>query len=143
MDTALGTDYSPSSGKAPLNNGSLVALHEANLHSQPPHRADLQPSYAKVWRPDQEDEKSHGWYAAMIDGIGTVIGTCGAIPCCVVCPNPYHPVQQGTVGLITKFGRLTRAVDPGLIRVNPLSETLLAIDVKMQIVGMYTSNPRL
>jgi erythrocyte band 7 integral membrane protein len=135
----MGTDHSASSGKVPLNNGNLGALHEASMQSQSPYRADLQPSYAKVWKPDQEDAKSHGWYAAMIEGLGTVIGTCGAIPCCVVCPNPYRPVQQGTVGLITKFGRFARAVDPGLVRVNPLSEKLVAIDVKMQIVGINTS----
>ena len=58
----------------------------------------------------------------------------GAIPCCVVCPNPYKPVSQGNVGLITKFGKFTRAVDPGLIKVNPLSERLIQVDVKIQIV---------
>lgn len=72
----------------------------------------------------------------MINTLGSVIGTCGAIPCCFICPNPYRPVQQGTVGLVTKFGRFTRAVDPGLVKVNPLSERLVAIDVKIQIVGM-------
>ena len=140
MAATMGTDNSASSGKAALNNSNLGALHEANMHSQPPYHADLQPSYAEVCKPDQEDAKSYDWYAPMIEGLGTFIGTCGAIPCCVVCPNPYHRVQQGTVGLISKFGRFARAVDPGLVKVNPLSEKLVAIDVKMQIVGMNTSS---
>lgn len=58
----------------------------------------------------------------------------GAIPCCVICPNPYKPVSQGNVGLVTKFGRFYRAVDPGLVKINPLSERLIQVDVKIQIV---------
>lgn len=64
----------------------------------------------------------------------------GAIPCCVICPNPYKPVSQGNVGLVTKFGRFYRAVDPGLVKINPLSERLIQVDVKIQIVGMYSQN---
>ena len=70
--------------------------------------------------------------------LGRTIGFLGAIPCCIVCPNPYKPVNQGYVGLVTKFGRFYRAVDPGLVKINPLSEDLKQIDVKIQIVGMYT-----
>lgn len=43
-------------------------------------------------------------------------------------------MEQGTVGLVTKFGRFSRAVDPGLVKVNPLSEDLIKVDVKIQIV---------
>jgi erythrocyte band 7 integral membrane protein len=50
-----------------------------------------------------------------INTLGSCIGTLGAIPCCIVCPNPYKPVNQGNVGLVTKFGRFARAVDPGLV----------------------------
>ena len=63
-----------------------------------------------------------------------MIGFCGAIPGCIVCPNPYKPVSQGNVGLVTKFGRFYRAVDPGLVKINPLSEHLIQVDVKIQIV---------
>lgn len=64
--------------------------------------------------------------------MGACIGTLGAIPCCICCPNPYKSVQQGNVGLVTKFGRFYKAVDPGLVKINPLSEHLLQIDVKIQ-----------
>jgi len=70
----------------------------------------------------------------MISTLGSCIGLMGAIPCCVVCPNPYKSVHQGNVGLVTKFGRFYRAVDPGLVRINPLSEKLIQVDVKIQIV---------
>jgi len=75
-----------------------------------------------------------------VNTLGSCIGTLGAIPCCVICPNPYKPVSQGNVGLVTKFGRFYRAVDPGLVKINPLSERLIQVDVKIQIVGMYISH---
>lgn len=83
--------------------------------------------------PPQEDDGTHGWYGSMVNGCGTVIGFLGAIPCCICCPNPYKPVSQGNVGLVTKFGRFYRAVDPGLVKINPLSEKLIQVDVKIQI----------
>ena len=101
---------------------------------QPPRREDLQPAYAKIISPDTEDASAHSWYGSMINSLGNIIGACGAIPCCIVCPNPYKPVDQGNVGLITRFGRFARAVDPGLVKVNPLSERLIQVDVKVQFV---------
>lgn len=67
-----------------------------------------------------------------VNTLGACMGTMGAIPFCFCCPNPYKSVHQGNVGLITKFGRFYKAVDPGLVKVNPLSEKLLQIDVKIQ-----------
>jgi erythrocyte band 7 integral membrane protein len=126
-------------GKAPIENGASSyhsrRADEPIVKVQPPRREDLQPSYARVIKPDDADADQHGWYGSMINSLGACIGTMGAIPCCIVCPNPYKPVNQGNVGLITKFGRFARAVDPGLVKVNPLSENLIQVDVKIQIVG--------
>ncbi|KAL9098589.1 MAG: hypothetical protein Q9163_005786 [Psora crenata] len=127
-------------GKAPINsigfrNGANPGGAKANLiNVQPPRREDLQPSYAQTLRGDSDDAGAHGWYGSMINTLGSLIGFCGAIPLCIVCPNPYKPVHQGNVGLVTKFGRFYRAVDPGLVKVNPLSEKLIQVDVKIQIV---------
>ncbi|KAG4034721.1 hypothetical protein MFRU_002g00740 [Monilinia fructicola] len=103
------------------------------VNVQPPRREDLQPSYAQILQGD-DDTNTNGWYGSMINALGACIGTLGAIPCCVICPNPYKPVSQGNVGLVTKFGRFYRAVDPGLVKINPLSERLIQVDVKIQIV---------
>lgn len=133
--TAASQSTDPSVSKAPiLPNGNNH--DDALIHVEPPKVEDLQPSYAKNIKGDV-DEGEHGWYGAMINSLGAIMGTLGAVPCCIICPNPYRPVEQGSVGLITKFGRFTRAVDPGLVKVNPLSERLISIDVKIQIVGMY------
>ena len=64
----------------------------------------------------------------------------GAVPCCFICPNPYKNVNQGNVGLVTKFGKFYKAVDPGLVKINPLSERLLQVDVKIQMAEVPEQN---
>ncbi|WPH00238.1 stomatin family protein [Acrodontium crateriforme] len=134
------TDYTGTTdinGKAPIKmNGGRSPRDPADpiINVQPPRREDLQPSYAKILKPDTEDDSQHGWYGSMINALGSVIGNMGAVPCCICCPNPYKPVAQGNVGLVTRFGRFARAVDPGLVKINPLSENLIQVDVKIQIV---------
>ena len=134
MDSKPDSSYTNGS-----SNGKQRAIIDEPLTKvQPPRREDLQPSYASIIKPDTEDASAYSWYGSMIDTLGRCVGTCGAIPCCVVCPNPYKPVDQGTVGLVTKFGRFSRAVDPGLVKINPMSENLTKVDVKIQIVGMWS-----
>lgn len=125
-------------GKAPIDhlNGSGPTL-DPIVKIQPPRSEDLQPAYAHIIKPDSDDDVMRGWYSGMINRLGVVVGTCGAIPCCFIFPNAYKAVYQGHVGLVTKFGRFDRAVDPGLVKVNPLSEKLIQVDVKIQFVGMY------
>ncbi len=91
-------------------------------------KSDLQAAYAYEM-PVPED----GLYGAFMNGIGNCVGVMGAIPCCFCCPNPFKEVQQGTVGLISRFGQFYKAVDPGLIRVNPISESLKRVEVKIQM----------
>jgi len=124
-------------GKAPVNGAGPAAAPPPPaplIKVQPPRREDLQPSYARVIQPDDADADTNGWYGSMINTLGSCMGTLGAIPCCIVCPNPYKPVSQGNVGLVTKFVRFARAVDPGLVYINPLSEQLVQVDIKIQIV---------
>ncbi|KAG1429150.1 hypothetical protein G6F58_000209 [Rhizopus delemar] len=78
----------------------------------------------------------HGWYGNMMNGIGSIIGACGTVPCCVCCPNPYKPINQGNVGLISRFGKFYKCVDPGLVKINPVTETIKKVDVKIQIADI-------
>ncbi|KAF2863007.1 hypothetical protein K470DRAFT_255521 [Piedraia hortae CBS 480.64] len=133
MNTSMDTEATTTSttgGKASETNKDG---RQPLVNVAPPQREDLQPSYARTIQPDENEEEQHGWYGAMVNTIGNVIGTMGVIPCCICFPNPYRSVAQGNVGLLTKFGRFSRAVDPGLVKVNPLSEKLIEIDVKIQI----------
>ncbi|KAK4042025.1 stomatin-like protein [Parachaetomium inaequale] len=127
MDTH--DEQGSSKGKAThATNGGFQA--QANMKVEPPKPEDLQRSYASV----VEEVHFPGWYGTMINCLGEVVGTLGAIPCCICCPNPFKKVNQGNVGLVTKFGRFYKAVDPGLVKINPLSEHLTSVDVKIQIV---------
>jgi len=124
------------SGKAPQtypsNSRNGVRLGGTNLITvEPPKASDLQPSFAHKM---PEDPANLGWYGRMIDSLGGFCGTLGSIPCCICCPNPYKQVYEGQTGLILKFGKYSRAVDPGLTKVNPLSEKLQQVDVKITVV---------
>ncbi|KAK3387534.1 stomatin family protein [Podospora didyma] len=125
------SDQGSSKGKSvePVSNGGFKP--SINMTVQPPKEEDLQKSYASIVG---NDANPKGWYGSMINGLGAIVGTLGAIPCCICCPNPYKKVSQGNVGLVTKFGKFYKAVDPGLVKINPLSERMIQVDVKIQFV---------
>lgn len=128
------TTTKPSNGAGYQRPPGIGTRDAPLINVEPPRREDLQPSYAQNLVGESE-QGTHGWYGSMINTLGNCVGTFGAVPCCIICPNPYKPVSQGNVGLVTKFGRFYRAVDPGLVKINPLSERLIQVDVKIQIVG--------
>ncbi|KAI9197362.1 uncharacterized protein BJ171DRAFT_585685 [Polychytrium aggregatum] len=97
----------------------------------------LQPSYAKQVAIPASD---HGVYEAMMSCLGAAIGCLGSIPGCFICPkfvpvriNPFKVVDQGSVGLVSRFGKFYRSIDPGLYQINVFTETLQAVDIKIQI----------
>ncbi|GEM09115.1 stomatin family protein [Rhodotorula toruloides] len=100
---------------------------------QPLRKADMQQSYAQTL-PVSDIE--HGCYGSMINCLGGFAGTLGSIPCCILCPNPYKTVRQGHVGLVTRFGQFYRAVDPGLVKINPFSERMNTVNVQIQVVEL-------
>ncbi|UKZ77306.1 hypothetical protein TrVFT333_005026 [Trichoderma virens FT-333] len=131
MSAVNGAGLSSSSKATDHDSGVATGFQPQNkMTVHPPRQEDLQRSYAAEVGGEANPK---GWYGSMINNLGACIGTMGAIPCCVICPNPYKHVNQGHVGLITKFGRFYKAVDPGLVKVNPLSERLIQVDVKIQI----------
>jgi len=96
---------------------------------QPLKRSEMQPSYAQDLG---SGEVTHGFYGSFLQAVGNCTGFCGAIPCCP-CPNPFRNVQQGSVGLVSRFGQFYKSVDPGLVQVNVCTESLRVVDVKIQI----------
>lgn len=97
---------------------------------QPLKKNEMQPSYAQDLG---LGEVQHGVYGTLLQGLGNVIGLFGAVPCCPL-PNPFQEVQQGAVGLVSRFGQFYKAVDPGLVQVNVCTEKLQKVDVKIQIL---------
>jgi len=99
------------------------------IQVQPLKRAEMQPSYAQDLG---LGEVTHGIYGSLLNGLGTIMGLCGMVPCCPA-PNPFREVQQGSVGLVSRFGQFYKSVDPGLVQVNVCTESLKIVDVKIQI----------
>ncbi|KAJ1948974.1 hypothetical protein FBU59_001351 [Linderina macrospora] len=77
--------------------------------------------------------KSESTYESLMTGLGNFFGTFGQIPCCFFCPNPFKAVPQGTIALVSRFGRYYKTADPGLVNVNPLTENVRYVDTKIQI----------
>ncbi|KAJ7571945.1 hypothetical protein C8J56DRAFT_995023 [Mycena floridula] len=103
---------------------------------QPLKRSEMQPSYAQDLG---TGEVTHGVYGSLLNCLGSVVGFMGAVPCCP-CPNPFRNVNQGSVGLVSRFGQFYKSVDPGLVQVNVCTESLRIVDVKIQIspIGRQT-----
>ncbi|KAF9186106.1 hypothetical protein BGZ51_002231 [Haplosporangium sp. Z 767] len=117
-----------------MNNSSSQSTSAAGAVAQQPlGQHGMQQSFATEFSPDDEN---HGVYGSLMNLAGDVIGTMGAIPCCIICPNPYKSVSQGFVGLITRFGKFYKIVDPGLTKINPITEKLIKVDIKIQIADI-------
>ncbi|KAI8983441.1 hypothetical protein BDB01DRAFT_790781 [Pilobolus umbonatus] len=76
----------------------------------------------------------------MMTTIGNTLGFFGSFPCIVCFPNPYREITQGTVGMVEKFGKFYKCVDPGLIKVNPVTESLKRVDITIQITDIPKQN---
>lgn len=111
----------------PRRTGDLAK--STMIQVQPLKRSEMQPSYAQDLG---TGEVTHGIYGSLIQGLGCMVGFVGAFPCCP-CPNPFRNVQQGSVGLVSRFGQFYKSVDPGLVQVNVCTESLRVVDVKIQI----------
>lgn len=81
----------------------------------------------------QIPSSEHNIYEWMINLLGDCIGFFGSIPCCLCFPNPYQTVEQGQVGLISRFGKYYKTVDPGLYFVNMATESIKTKQVSIQI----------
>ncbi|KAG0140738.1 hypothetical protein CROQUDRAFT_664826 [Cronartium quercuum f. sp. fusiforme G11] len=113
--------------------GLKPSTHQHLIQVEPLRKADMQPSYAQQL---DQGGLSYGAYGSMINCIGATLGALGSIPGCCFFPNPYKEVRQGSVGLVTKFGKFYKSVDPGLVKINPFSEQLRSVDVKIQVAAI-------
>jgi len=53
--------------------------------------------------------------------------------CCCCFTNPYVIINQGMAGVITKFGKAYKVVDPGLYFVNGMTEEKHEVNIKIRI----------
>eukprot|EP00026_Physarum_polycephalum_P012808 Phypoly_transcript_13142.p1 GENE.Phypoly_transcript_13142~~Phypoly_transcript_13142.p1 ORF type:complete len:343 (-),score=53.33 Phypoly_transcript_13142:59-994(-) len=79
------------------------------------------------------DPPPSGCYAGSRTCMGAVFGCLGTIPCCFCCPNPYKRVEQGEIGLVKHFGRFTHIANPGLVHLNPMTESMTVMNTKVRV----------
>ncbi|CAK5262366.1 unnamed protein product [Mycena citricolor] len=115
-------------GAAHITGSAVKQPHLIKV--QPLKREEMQPSYAQDLG---TGEVVHGAYGSFLQAVGTIFGICGMVPCCPV-SNPFRSVEQGSVGLVSRFGQFYKSVDPGLVQVNICTESLKIVDVKIQII---------
>ncbi|GME87358.1 hypothetical protein B5S28_g4242 [[Candida] boidinii] len=119
----------------PITGSSKNNFNTGIITRPPKSKDDMQPGFAFEW-----DTPDNGAYGSLVDCFGSIVGGLGLIPCCICCPNPYRRVEQGNVGLITKFGQMYKAADPGLVKVNPVSEKLYHVNVMLKTMEIPGQN---
>ncbi|TIA86360.1 hypothetical protein E3P99_03709 [Wallemia hederae] len=120
---------SPAPATAPASS-SPPKRHTVSV--QPLQKDQMQPSYAQTLEVPRNE---HSGYGSFINGLGSCVGFLGAIPCCP-CPNPFKEVDQGSVGLVSRFGAFYKSVDPGLVKINLCSEDLQTVSVRTQLANI-------
>ena len=106
-----------------VSNGTAIQSQRAKFA--------LQPSFAHSI---SQDDSNVSVYSKWMQAFGNCCGAIGQIPICVCFPNPWKQVPEGYIGIVLRFGKYSRSVDPGLTKVNPFAERLATVDIKEQIV---------
>ena len=92
----------------------------------------LQPDFG-LRLPTSPEPPKHALYEGMWVCLGAIIGALGSVPglCCF--PNPYKTIPQGNVGLVTRFGKWYKTVDPGLHYIQPFTEKYYVQDIRLRV----------
>ncbi|KAM3137609.1 hypothetical protein pb186bvf_010223 [Paramecium bursaria] len=94
-------------------------------------------------RTNFEDEQDHvnnelTCYESVLNCFGSFFGTLRAwCPCvCFCCPYPYFQIQQGQKGLLQKFGKYQKTLDPGLHEINPFIDRVITVSTKTFVIDL-------
>ena len=98
------------------------------------HRPDFQP----LMNAGQVSTEELGCYKKTIQCCGESLGFfrtwCPCVCCCV--DYPYQEIEQSYDGLLERFGKFVKIVNPGLQYMNPCTETLVKVNTKIQIIHL-------
>lgn len=93
-----------------------------------------------VNHPEIEFENSDEYQEPVFASVMRAFGCCMGYFClpisCGCCCRPYQNVEKGYVGVIQEFGRVKREVKDGMYYVNPVTEQLQQVNVKIQVVDL-------
>lgn len=76
---------------------------------------------------DSKDYYEESCYEGFVSCLGKTLGCFGSLVCCA----PYKEVNQGYVGVLTRFGKHKQTVRPGLHYVVPYAEQLDVVDTRI------------
>ncbi len=87
---------------------------------------------------EESDNTSYGCYENSIQGVGDCFGFLRTwMPCICCCSEyPWQVVKQSQQALMQRFGKYMKTLDPGLHYVNPCTEKILRIDLKIEIIDL-------
>ncbi len=68
--------------------------------------------------------------------IGCCFGYTAGVTCCCCCCYPYKSVDKGSRAVIQEFGRVKRQVSEGMHYVNPLTEKITSVNLKVQVIDL-------
>ncbi len=83
-------------------------------------------------------QKEDGCYQKTIQSMGECLGFFRTwFPCLCFCVEyPYQEIEQSYDGLLERFGKFVKVVNPGLQYMNPCTETLIKVNTKIQILHL-------
>jgi regulator of protease activity HflC (stomatin/prohibitin superfamily) len=86
----------------------------------------------------ESDNTSYGCYQKTIQCCGDCCGFFRTwLPCICCCTEyPWQVVKQSQQALMQRFGKYVRTLDPGLHYVNPCTEKLWRVDLKIEIIDL-------
>jgi erythrocyte band 7 integral membrane protein len=75
-------------------------------------------------------------FASFLRGLGCCFGFLCIPFSCGGCCYPYKSVNRGSKGVVQEFGSVRRTVGDGLHYVNPMTETLTRLDMRIQVMNL-------
>ena len=75
-------------------------------------------------------------YSCYKDCYGNCTGFLATWVCCICCDTPYRRINEGTTGIVTRFGKFKNVLSPGLHFVNMVSEELIIVEKREQVMDL-------
>ena len=67
---------------------------------------------------------------------GACCGWISSYICCCFCESPYKEVPESRSGIILRFGKFFKLVGPGLVYLNPETDSLMLIDKRERLIKL-------
>lgn len=127
----LGMNQDPATYTDHAYHDSDISLGSATPLKPHTHAAPIR-TYAMEIEPP-----TGGLYGSILQCFGSCFGGLGTIlPCCCCCFSPFRQVEQGNVGMVTRFGKFYKIADPGLTKVLPLTERINYVNMQITVMDL-------